>query len=88
MYNRLKKWNVKVYFSDRYSVYREFIPSENLIQTKAETHLIESNNFSQRHWFARFRRKTCCISRLLKMIDLTLFLFAAIHVNKSISTII
>ena len=88
MYNRLKKWNVKVYFSDRYSVYREFIPHEDLIQTKAETHLIESNNFSQRHWFARFRRKTCCVSRSLKMIDLTLFLFAAVHVNKSISTII
>ena len=28
-----------------------------LIQTKSETHLIESNNFPQRHWFARCRRK-------------------------------
>ena len=88
MYNRLKKWNVKVYFSDRYSVYRDFIPSECLIQTKAETHLIESNNFSQRHWFARFRRKTCCVSRSLMMTDLTMFLFAAVHVNKSIDVII
>ncbi len=28
MYERLKRWNVKVYFSDRYSVYRDFIPRE------------------------------------------------------------
>ena len=57
-------------------------------EDEAETHLIESNNFSQRHWFARFRRKTCCVSRSLKMIDLTMFLFAAVHVNKSIDVII
>ena len=88
MYNRLKKWNVKVYFSDRYSVYRDFIPPELLVQTKSQTHLIESNNFPQRHWFARFRRKNCCVSRSLKMIDLTMWLYAAVHVNKSIGAII
>ena len=83
MYERLKKWNVKVFFSDRYSVYRDFIPSRCLIQTKPETHLVESDNFPQRHWFARFRRKTCCVSRSIEMIDLTMFLYAAFHVNKS-----
>ena len=88
MYERIKKWNIKVYFSDRYSVYRDFIPPKHLIQTKSETHLIESNNFPQRHWFARFRRKTSCVSRSLKMIDLTKFLYAAVHVNKSIDVII
>ena len=88
MYERLNKWNVKVYFSDRYSVYRDFIPPECLIQTKAETNLIESKNFSQRHWFARFRRKNCCVSRSIKMIDLTMFLYAAFHGNSSIGVVI
>ena len=85
MYERLKKWNVKIFFSDRYSVYRDLIPREHLIQTKAETHLIESNNFPQRHWFARFRRKTCCVSRSIEMIDLTMFLCAAFHVTNFIN---
>ena len=88
MYWRLKKWNVTLYVSDRFGVYRDFFPPELLVQTKSETHLIESNNFPQRHWFARFRRKTCCVSRSLHMIDLTMWLYAAIHVNKSINIII
>ena len=46
LYRRLKKWNVKIYFTDRYRAYRDFISPECLIQTKSQTHLIESNNFS------------------------------------------
>jgi IS1 family transposase len=88
LYERLKKWNVKVFFADGWNAYRDIIPPELLIQTKAETHLIESNNFPQRHWFARFRRKTCVVSRSLKMVDLTTMLYAAVHVNKRISIII
>ena len=45
MYNRLKRWNIKVYFSDKYGVCCDLISPELLIQTKAETYLIESNNF-------------------------------------------
>ncbi len=55
---------------------------------EAETRLIESNTFQQRHWFARFRRKTCCGSRSLEMIDLMMFLYAAVHVNKFVGAII
>ena len=46
MHERLKNWNIKVFFSDRYSVYRDFIPPGYIIQTKPELRLIESNNFS------------------------------------------
>jgi len=41
-----------------------------LVRTKAETHGIERNNFRQRHWFGRFRRKTCVVSRSTQMVDL------------------
>ena len=74
LYKRLKKWNVKVCFTDYYGVYRDFISPEHLIQTKSDTHLIKSNNFSQRHWFVRFRRKTCCVSRSLHMLDFIIYL--------------
>jgi len=81
----LKAWNVKVFFADGWGAYSDLIPPELLIQTKAETHLIESNNFPQRHWFARFRRKTCVVSRSVEMVDLTTMLYAAFHVNKRIT---
>ena len=72
----MKAWDVDVYFSDNWHVYADIIPQELLVQTKAQTHLIESNNMPQRHWFARFRRKTCVVSRSLEMIDLSIMLYA------------
>jgi insertion element IS1 protein InsB len=78
-------WNVAVFFSDYWDVYSKFIPENMLIQTKKETHLIESNNMPQRHWFCSFRRKTTCISRSAEMVDLTVGLYAKFHVNGEIN---
>ena len=68
-----------VYFTDRYQGYAELIPPGQLVQTKAETHGVERNNAGQRHWFARFRRRTCVVSRSVEMVDLTTALFAWFH---------
>ena len=70
-----------MYFADGWTAYKDIIPKELLIQSKSETHLIESNNAPQRHWFARFRRKTVCVSRSLRMVDLTMGLYANFHAN-------
>ena len=83
MMNRLAKWKVKVFFADHWDVYPKLISSGRLIQTKRETHGIERNNSRQRHWFARFRRKTCVVSRSSKMVDLTMMLFAKYHINST-----
>jgi len=74
-----------MFFADGWSAYTDLIPPELLVQTKAQTHLIESNNMPQRHWFARFRRKTCVVSRSEKMVDLTVGLYANFHVNYEIN---
>ena len=74
-----------MFFADAWSVYSSIIPSELLIQTKSETHLIESNNMPQRHWFARFRRETVCVSRSEDMVNLTVGLYAKFHVNHKIN---
>jgi IS1 family transposase len=81
MLDRLRELNVSVFFADHWEAYAELIPTEILIQTKAETHGVERNNFRQRHWCGRFRRKTCMVSRSLLMVDLTIALFARFHVN-------
>jgi len=81
MLGRLQQWNVKVYFADHWEAYTELIPKDLLIQTKAETHGVERDNFGQRHWFARFRRKTCVVSRSLQMVDLIMSLYAKFWVN-------
>ena len=66
---RLKKWNVRIYIIDYWKPYAEIIPKELLLQNKKYTHSIERNNSHQRHWFARFRRKTYVVSRSLEMVD-------------------
>lgn len=37
----LENWQVKVYYTDDWQPYKSLIPSELLVQTKAETHAIE-----------------------------------------------
>ena len=81
MLDRLADLNVTVFFADSWEAYAELIPPEYLVQTKRETHGIERNNFRQRHWIGRFRRKTCIISRSKFMVDITMSLFARFRVN-------
>jgi len=62
-------------------VYPKEIPEYDLIQGKNGTVRLERNNGRQRHWFARFRRKSLVVSRPLRMVELAMPLFARFHVN-------
>ena len=44
---------------------------------------IERVNSRLRHWFARFRRRTCVVSKALEMVDATIALFAAYHLESN-----
>ena len=63
------------------------ISPNDLFQGKAGTVAIERNNCRQRHWFARFRRKSLVVSKALHMVDLTMALFARFHVNGCVEEI-
>ncbi len=84
LYERIKDWDVLFYCTDGLEAYAKILPSEKLVMNKALTIGIEQNNGRQRHWLARFRRKSIVVSKSLEMLDLTIFLFAAIHVNKTL----
>jgi len=88
MLDRLERLDVAVFFSDNWEAYSELLSPEKLVQTKSETHGVERNNFRQRHWFGRFRRKTCIVSRCWAMVDLTMSLFAKFHVNGGFNQLI
>ena len=88
MLDRLRRLDVAVYFADPWEACAELIPEDLLVRTKAETHGIERNNFRQRHWFGRFRRKTCIVSRSKEMVDLTMGLFAKFHHNDGFDQIV
>ena len=80
--NLLSGWDVELFCTDNWAVYPEVIDEDKLLQTKSQTFYLEQNNGRQRHWYARFRRKSIVVSKTLEMVDLTMALFARFHVNR------
>lgn len=60
------------------------MPNDRLFQGKEKTFFIEQNNNRQRHWFARYQSKTLANSRSIEMIAMTMRIFSAIQVNKTL----
>jgi insertion element IS1 protein InsB len=78
---RLKAWDILLYCTDDYGPYESALPVGQHHIGKDLTYRIEQNNSRQRHWFARFTRKSLVVSHSMQMIELTMRLFAAFHVN-------
>jgi insertion element IS1 protein InsB len=74
-----------MYYTDYWKSYREFLPEEKHIQSKAETFTVEGYNSRIRHFLARFRRRTKCYSKRIYMIVYSLkLLFAKLNNELSI----
>ena len=58
MLERLKRWGVRLYGADGWAAYAELIPQGRLYVGEEETHGIERDHTRQRHWLARFRRRS------------------------------
>jgi insertion element IS1 protein InsB len=81
MVERLARWDVTIYHTDKWGTYAAVLPQDKLVQSKTGTGRIERNHCRQRHWFGRFRRKSIIVSKSLEMVDLTMALFATFWVN-------
>jgi insertion element IS1 protein InsB len=78
---RLEPWGVRLFCTDDWAPYDAALPAGRHYVGKDQTQGIESNNARQRHWFARFRRRTCVVSRSVEMVEATMALFAFYHCN-------
>jgi len=78
---RLEPWGVRLFRTDDYAPYDAALPAGRHCVGKDQTQLIEGNDARQRHWFARFRRRTCVVSRSVEMVEATMALFAFYHCN-------
>ena len=81
MVDRLAKWDVKMYGTDKWATYASISPQDKLVQSKATTHGIDRNRCRQRPWFGRFKRKSIIVSKSKERVDLTMALFAKFWVN-------
>src|SRR3954467_14333248 len=69
---RLKRWRTRLYCADDYAVYGVLLPVGQLYTGKDETHGIERDNARQRHWLARFRRRSIVVSKTTRMVDVSM----------------
>jgi insertion element IS1 protein InsB len=72
---------VRLFCTDDWAPYDAALPVGRPDIGKDQTQRSESNNARQRHWCARFRRRTCVVSRAVAMVDATMALFAFYHGN-------
>ena len=84
---RLTRWRTRLYGTDDYAVYDVLLPIGQHYAGKDETHGIERDNARQRHWLARFRRRSIVVSKTKRMVDVSLALFACFAGNSRTSAL-
>ena len=85
---RLRRWRTRLYGADDYAVYDVLLPIGQFHAGKEETHGIERDNARQRHWLARFRRRSIVVSKAKRMVDVSIALFARFAGNDRIADLI
>jgi len=68
LWEHIKEMASGVVYADYWKAYNEFVPKEQLVQTKAETYTVERYNSLFRHFLARLRRKTKCYTKAKYML--------------------
>jgi insertion element IS1 protein InsB len=85
---RLTRWRTRLYGTDDYAVYDVLLPLGQRSAGKDETHGIERDNAPQRHWLARFRRRSIVVSKTKRIVDVSLALFARFAENSRFSDLL
>jgi insertion element IS1 protein InsB len=85
---RVKRWGARLYCADGWEAYAELLPVGRLYVGKDQTHGIERDHARQRHWLARFRRRSIVVSKSVRMIDASIALFAAFGGNDAIQALL
>ena len=88
MIERLTGWRTRLYCADDYAVYGVLLPVGQLYTGKDETHGVERDNARQRHWPARVRRRSMVVSKVTRMVDVSIALFARFAGNDRIADLL
>ncbi len=85
---RLERWRARLYCADGWEAYADLIPVGRLYVGKDATHGIERDHARQRHWLARFRRRSIVVSRAKRMVEASIALFATFGGNDRIQALL
>jgi insertion element IS1 protein InsB len=80
---RLQRWKVRLFCTDEYIVYEQALSVGQHYAGKDQTVSLERTHSRLRHWLARFRRRTCVVSRSKEMVNRSMALIAHLHINRA-----
>ena len=83
-----ERWNPRLFCADGWEAYAELIPSGQLYVGKEETHGIERDHARQRHWLARFRRRSIVVSKARRMVEASIALYARFSGDKQVGSLL
>ena len=78
---RLEPWGVRLFCTDDGRALRRRPAGGPALRRQGPQTADRENRCRQRHWFARFRRRTCVVSWSVEMVEATMALFAFDHCN-------
>ena len=84
----MKRWRARLYCADGWEAYADLIPAGQLYVGKDQTHGIERDHARQRHWLARFRRRSIVVSKAVRMVDASIALFATFGGNDKLQDLL
>jgi insertion element IS1 protein InsB len=84
----LKRSRPRLYCADGWAAYAELLPAGQLYVGKDETHGLERDHARQRHWLARFRRRSIVVSKAGRMVNASIALFARSGSNDGIQDLL
>lgn len=76
LYDKLSVVECQKYYTDGHAPYKGVLPKKKHSSTPGQTNTIEGINSAIRHYLARFRRRTKCYSKSLRMVEVTINLLA------------
>jgi insertion element IS1 protein InsB len=69
LWQRIKNWNSRKYFTDGYCIYAIYIPlNKHQVLPKTQLTRVEGENTRLRHYLARLHRSTLCYSKSIQML--------------------
>ncbi len=86
--DRLRRWQTKIHCLDNWDVYTMEVPPVQPCISTLETNATERNNWRQRHWLGRFRRRSIIVAWSNEMVNFSIALFGRCRVNGDIEDLI
>ncbi len=85
---RVGRFQARLYCAGGWEAYAGLIPLGRLYVGKDQTHGIERDHARQRHWLARFRRRSIVVFKAKRMVDASIALFARFAGNDRIADLL